>query len=247
MGPSVFRALHRDASEFEGSQTNVRGICLLVDLPPEDLQGIEGRLRVSRRKVRAGSALFCAGDPFEAVYEVWTGFFKTVKGSPLGFEQIMGFQMSGDLIGLEAMGSETHGTDAIALEDSHVWVMPYQDLSRLARELPKLQHHLNRLMGSELARAGDSMLMLGSMHAEERVAAFFLDLIQRLGERGFASNSVQLRMSRAEIGSFLGLTLETVSRTLTSLQAAGLMHVHNREITVMDPVALRQIVEGPPV
>ena len=244
MDQSIFRPLHLSSCAVACGHCNLREICLPGGLTPAELEQIEGRLVTTRRKVGRGEALFRAGDRFDSVYAIWTGFFKTSVASKDGRDQVTGFQMGGELIGLDGIGSRRHEVDAVALEDSQVCVMPFEDLESLARDVPSLQQQLHRVMSQETVRSYSTMLLLGSMHAEERLAAFLLNLTHRLSARGFSASSVVLRMSRADIGSFLGLKLETVSRTFSKFQANGLLFVQHRQIRVTDPVGLQQIVDG---
>ena len=226
------------------SSCNLNQICLPFGLTQSELERIDGRLVSLRRKVQHGERLFQSGDRFEAVYSVWTGFFKTCVASKDGREQVTGFQMGGEMIGLDGIGAFRHEVDAVALEDSQVCMMPFSDLEMLAREVPTLQQQLLRAMSREIVRSHGVMMLLGSMYAEERLAAFLLNLTTRLQARGFSASTVVLRMSREEIGSYLGLKLETVSRTFSKFQANGLLFVRHRQIRVTDPVGLQQILEG---
>ena len=244
MDPSIFRVLQTTSCTVERTLHDLREIHLLAGLTHEEIQSIDQRLAVGRRKVRQGELLFRARDRFDSVYEVRTGFFKTVVHSLRGAEQVTGFQMAGELIGLEAIATGRHALDAIALEDSLVWALRYADLLALSREIPALQEQFHRRMSTEIASAHAAMLQLGSMDAEERVAGFLLDLMHRLEVRGFSPTSVQLRMSRAEIGSLLGLKPETVSRALSKLQTAGLLDVQQRSVTATDPAGLGRILGG---
>jgi CRP/FNR family transcriptional regulator len=244
MDLSVFRALHTPSCTVRCSHCNLREICLPVGLTRDELEHIDDRLGSSRRKVARGEALFRVGDRFDALFAVWTGFFKTVITSRQGREQVTGFQMGGELIGLSGIDTGRHGVDAIALEDSQVCVIPYAELERLGQEVPSLQRQVHKVMSREIATDHGVMLQLGSMHAEERVAAFLLNLLHRLESRGFSRSSMLLRMSREEIGSFLGLKLETVSRTLSKFQANGLLFVRQRQIEITDPVGLQQVLDG---
>jgi CRP/FNR family transcriptional regulator len=244
MDLSVFRALHTPSCTVRCSHCNLREICLPVGLTRDELEHIDGRLVTSRRKVARGEALFRVGDRFDALFAVWTGFFKTVITSRQGREQVTGFQMGGELIGLSGIDTGRHGVDAIALEDSQVCVIPYAELERLGQEVPSLQRQVHKVMSREIATDHGVMLQLGSMHAEERLAAFLLNLLHRLESRGFSRSSMLLRMSREEIGSFLGLKLETVSRTLSKFQANGLLFVRQRQIEITDPVGLQQVLDG---
>jgi CRP/FNR family transcriptional regulator len=150
--------------------------------------------------------------------------------------------MAGEVIGLDGIGSELHQCDAVALEDSQVCVIPYGRLEELSREFTDLQHQFHKIMSREIVRDHSVMLLLGSMRAEERLAAFLLNLAQRLKARGFSSEALLLRMTRDEIGSYLGLKLETVSRTFTRFQDEGLLDVKLRAIRIMDEPALRKLV-----
>jgi len=212
--------------------------------PQEELQQIDDRLVGDRRKVARGETLFRAGDHFDSVYAVWTGFFKTCIASKDGRDQVTGFQMGGELIGLDGIGTHRHEVDAVALEDSQVCVIPYQELEALSLEIASLQQQFHKIMSREIVRNHGVMLLLGSMHAEERLAAFLLNLTHRLRARGFSASSVVLRMTREEIGSFLGLKLETVSRTFSKFQANGLLFVRQRQIQVTDPVGLQELLDG---
>jgi CRP/FNR family transcriptional regulator len=156
----------------------------------------------------------------------------------------MGFQMAGELIGLGGIDTGRHEVDAIALENSQVCVVPFAELEVLERAAPSVQRQFHRIMSHQIAFSHNVMLLLGSMYAEERVAAFLLDLTHRLQARGYSASTVLLRMSREEIGSFLGLTLETVSRTLSKLQASGQLSVRQRQIRINDPAALQHWLYG---
>jgi CRP/FNR family transcriptional regulator len=217
---------------------------LAFGLTRDELGQIDGRLVSAVRRVAQGEVLFRAGDRFDSLYAVWTGFFKTVISSSLGREQVTGFQMCGEMLGLEGIDTGRHDVDAIALEDSQVCQIPFAGLEALGRDVPSLQRQLHKIMSREIGRVSRAMLLLGTMYAEERVAAFLLDLTHRLQARGFSASSVVLRMSREEIGSFLGLKLETVSRTFSKFQASGLLFVQQKQIQVTDPVGLQHLLDG---
>jgi CRP/FNR family transcriptional regulator len=225
------------------STCQLRTSCLPAALSFDELDDIDGRLVAGRRKVAQGETLFRAGDRFDAVFAIWTGFFKTVMTGPQGYEQVTGFQMAGEMIGFDGIDGERHEVDALALEDSQVCVIPFAELQVLAQSALSLQKQVHRWLSREIVRDQSAMLRLGSMRAEERLAAFLLDLTQRLQARGFSGSSVQLRMSRQEIGSYLGVKLETVSRAFSKFQAAGLLFVSQREILIADAPGLRQLLE----
>ena len=152
--------------------------------------------------------------------------------------------MGGELIGLDGIGTRRHEVDAVALEDSQVCVIPFEELEALSREVVSLQQTFHKIMSREIVRDQGVMLLLGSMLAEQRLAGFLLNLAHRLRARGFSASSVLLRMSREEIGSFLGLKVETVSRTFSKFQADGLLFVRQRQIQITDPVGLQQLLDG---
>jgi CRP/FNR family transcriptional regulator, anaerobic regulatory protein len=244
MDHPVYRPLHTSTCGVVCSNCNLREICLPVGLTKEEMGVVDRRMVADRVKVARGEKLFQAGDRFTSVYAVWTGFFKTCVASRDGREQVTGFQMGGELIGLDGIGQRVHEVDAVALEDSQVCRIPYEDLEVLALEINSLQQQFHRVMSREIVRNHGVMLLLGSMHAEERLAAFLLNLTHRLHARGFSSSAIVLRMSREEIGSYLGLKLETVSRTFSKFQANGMLFVRHRQIRITDPVGLQHLIDG---
>jgi CRP/FNR family transcriptional regulator len=226
------------------SSCNLRELCLPVGLSTPDLAKLDS-LVATRRTVPRGQTLFRIGDRFEAVYAVRTGFFKTRVSAEDGRDQVTGFQMAGELLGLDGISADRHSCDAVALEDSQVCTIPYEQLETLSREFTELQHQFHKIMSREIVRDHGVMLLLGNMRAEERLAAFLLNLTQRLHARGFSPSALVLRMTREEIGSYLGLKLETVSRTFSKFQDDGLLEVKQRHIRVIDQPALQKLVNGP--
>jgi len=160
-----------------------------------------------------------------------------------GREQVAGFHMAGDLLGLDAIGSGNHTCDTLALEDTEVREIPFASLEQLSREMPSLQHQLHRIMSREIVRDHGVMLLLGSMSAGERLAAFLLNLSQRFAARGYSPSEFRLRMTREEMGSYLGLKLETVSRTLSSFQERGLIEVRQKQVRIVDFSGLKALLE----
>jgi CRP/FNR family transcriptional regulator, anaerobic regulatory protein len=225
------------------SNCNLRELCLPVGLSLEDIDRIEN-LVSTRRRVPRGEALFRAGDRFDALYAVRVGFLKSTVVSPDGREQVTGFHMAGELIGMDGIGSNAHACDTVALEDAEVCTIPYARLEEMTDTVPALRGHLHRVMSREIVREHGVMLLLGSMHAEERLAAFLLNLSQRFEQRGYSRSEFVLRMTRAEIGSFLGLKLETVSRALSKFAADGVIEVNQKLIRILDAEGLRALVGG---
>lgn len=200
------------------------------------------RVSAQRRRVRRGEYLYRGGADFQALYVVRAGAFKTVLLTEDGREQVTGFHMAGEVLGLDAIGSDVYAGDAVALEDSDVAEIPFAALEERAAREPALQRELWRMLASEIQRERTLMVLLGSMRAEERLAAFLLNLSQRMAARGFSANRFVLRMTREEIGSLLGLKLETVSRLLSRFQTEGLIMVRHREIEIKAIQALRAVI-----
>lgn len=225
------------------SACSMRELCLPVGLSPDELKQIDA-LVGHRVKLKKGESLYRAGDPFVALYATRLGSLKTTVLAEDGREQVSGYHMLGDIVGLDGIGTDRHGCEAIALEDTEMCVLPFERLESLARELPPLQHNLYQFLSREISRDHNVMLLLGSMRAEERLAVFLLNLSDRYRRRGYSSTEFVLRMTREEIGSYLGLKLETVSRLFSRFQEEGLLQVQGRAVKLLDLAALRDIVGG---
>lgn len=225
------------------SNCNLRELCMPMGLTPTELDRIEDVV-ASRRKIKRGATLFRNGEKFTSLYAIRTGFFKTCVASEDGRDQVTGFQMAGEVIGLDGIVNDTHTCDAVALEDAEVCVMPFDRIEELSREVNSLQRHVHKIMSREIVRENGVMLLLGSMRAEERLAAFLLNLVQRLHARGFSQSELVLRMTREEIGSYLGLKLETVSRTFSKFVEDGIIEVKQRHVRIIDTEKLKEIVNS---
>ena len=223
------------------SQCNLRELCLPFGLDPREVNQLD-ELVGSRRKIKRQQHLYRSGDPFEAIYAIRAGSFKTDVILEDGRDQVTGFQMTGEVLGLDGISGEQHSCNAIALEDSEVCVIPFSRLEELSRQVESLQHQFHKIMSREIVREHGVMLLLGSMRAEERLAAFLLNLVQRLHARGFSQSELVLRMTREEIGSYLGLKLETVSRTFSKFVEDGIVEVRQRHVRILNTDALRDIV-----
>ena len=191
-------------------------------------------LMFGRRKIESGQTLYREGDPFKFIYAVRSGTFKASLMLADGREQVSAFFMAGELMGLDGVAQGTHASSATALEDTEICSIPYAHLTEMSAANPGMQNVISRLMSREIVREHSLMLLLGSMNAEERLAAFLLNLSQRLNARGYSPSEFHLRMSRAEIGSYLGMKLETVSRTFSAFQNQRLLEVDKRHIRVID-------------
>lgn len=234
-------AAPRVKHEVSCSSCNLREMCLPAGLCEEDMQRME-HVVYARRRVRRGEALFNAGDAFNAVYAVRVGFFKSSVVDREGREQVTGFFMGGELLGMDGVGTGTYNGAAIALEDSEVCVMPFALVEEMAREVPALQRHLHSVLSREIVRDHGVMMLLGSMRAEERLATFLLNLSRRFTRRGYSSSDFHLRMTREELGSYLGLKLETVSRLFSKFQEDGLLEVNQKHVRIRDSEALEGLL-----
>lgn len=223
------------------SSCNLRELCLPMGLNTDEMSKLDSVVS-TRRRIKRGTALFNVGDKFTSLYAVRSGFFKTCVTTADGRDQVTGFQMTGEIIGLDGIVSDRHSCDAIALEDAEVCVMPFDQVEELSREFTTLQHHVHKIMSREIVRDHSVMLLLGSMRAEERLAAFLLNLVQRLHARGFSQSELILRMTREEIGSYLGMKLETVSRTFSKFVDEGIIDVKQRYVHIKNTDGLRLIV-----
>jgi CRP/FNR family transcriptional regulator len=225
------------------SSCNLREMCLPGGVCIDDLSRVEN-IVYARRRVKRGESLFSAGDEFSAVYAIRSGFFKTSLTDRDGREQVTGFFMGGELLGMDGVGSGRYNGNAIALEDSEVCVMPFSLIEEISREVPSLQRHLHSVLAREIVRDHGVMMLLGSMRAEERLAAFLVNLSRRFVRRGYSSSDFHLRMTREELGSYLGLKLETVSRLFSQFQKDGLIEVNQKHIRILDIAGLERVLGG---
>jgi CRP/FNR family transcriptional regulator len=240
-GAATVRAVPGPATAGACAACCVQGVCLPCSLSGADLRRFS-EVATAKRRVPRGGSLYHNGDRLESLYAVRSGAFKTVGVSRDGAEKITGFHLPGELLGLDAIGAGRHDFNAVALEDSEVCVIPFAQLEQMALTLPALQHQLLRLLSVDISRDHGLMLLLGSMTAEQRLAAFLLSLSRRHQRLGFAADRFMLRMTREEIGNYLGLTLETVSRLLSRFQREELIAVHQRDVEIRNPDRLREMV-----
>ncbi len=224
---------HSDTLSAGAPSPGSRIVNLITDFP------------IAHRNLKQGEHLFRAGNDFHFFYVLNAGFAKTCHVSADGREQTTGFHLRGDILGLEAVATGTYSVDAIALDICDVLSIPYDAVITHGQRNPDLIRELHRAFGSEIRSDRDLMLNIGSLPAEGRVAAFLLEMSQRFGARGFSPTALQLRLTRQEIGSLLGLKLETVSRTFSRFAKLGLITVHLREIELLDFDGLRDIIARP--
>lgn len=220
---------------------NLRETCLPGGVCESDLGRVENIVYV-RRRVKRGEVLFGAGDDFKSIYAIRSGFFKTSLIDGDGREQVTGFFMGGEILGLDGVGAGKYSGTAIALEDCEVCVMPFNLIEEVSREMPELQRRLHAVLSREIVRDHGVMMLLGSMRAEERLATFLKNLSARFLRRGYSASDFHLRMTREEIGSYLGLKLETVSRLFSQFQKDGLIEVNQKHVRILDIQGLERLL-----
>jgi CRP/FNR family transcriptional regulator len=224
------------------STCTLRELCLPIGLNAVDLEKVDTIIN-RRQRYKPGQHVYRTGDLFQFLYAIRLGSFKTYELNKDGREQVSGFHMAGELIGLDAISTDTHACSAVALEDSEICEIPFIKLESLIREMPTLQRQFHRLMSREITSDHRLMMLLGTLTAEERLATFLSNLSERLRARGLSSTAIHLAMSREEIGNYLGLKLETVSRMFSKFQEDGLVEVDRRNVKIKDLEALKRIAE----
>jgi len=197
----------------------------------------------SHRKLSKGEYLYRVGDPFHSLFAIRSGSTKNCEITADGSVQITGFHLAGELLGMDAISSEQHPCDVVALETTEICELPFDKLEALANEVPGLQHQLWRLMSREIADEEIQLVMLGRMKAEERLATFLLSFSRRLQKLGNSSSVLRLPMSRQDLGDYLGLALETVSRLFSRFQEEKLITVQGRNIKLLDVGRLKTITD----
>ncbi len=215
-------------------------LCLPMGLAPEDVERLDSIIKRSR-PLHRGDHLFRGGERFRSLYVVKTGSVKTYAPSEEGGEQVLGFHLPGEIIGLDAIDKSCHACSAKVLETSAICEVPFQRFEELAASIPSLQHQMYRLLSKEIGQDADMLLLLGKKNAEERLAAFLISMSARLSKRGLSPTDFYLSMSRHEIGSYLGLAVETVSRLFTRFQEDGLLRVDRKHVEVLNLSALEMM------
>lgn len=219
-------------------------VCLPVGMPAHEVEQLDNLVK-ERVRVEKGQPLYRHGEKLDALYGLRLGSIKTLLEEENGDHQITGFFLPGEIIGLDGMIEGVHSSSAIAMEDSEVCVVRLNDIDDISRYVPSLQHQVRRLMSKEIARSHQVLLALGSMRSEQRLASFLLNLSQRLSALGYSPTDFIMRMGREEIGNYLGLTIETVSRLFSRFAREGLIRVSQREIKILDIAALTELVDKP--
>ncbi|HEY1228121.1 MAG TPA: helix-turn-helix domain-containing protein [Ramlibacter sp.] len=232
----------RPAQGAHCSSCRFRGVCLPGGLDPGDLAQVDG-MAFTQRRLREGEALYHEGDEARFIHAVRMG---TLKSSILlrdGRQQVTGFQVVGDVVGLDGVATGVHASSVHALEDSQVCIIHFAALCDVARGNARMQQLVTRLLSREIVREQEHMMLLGDSDAVHRLQGFLLNISRRMAERGYSPNEFHLRMSRAEIGSYLGMSLETVSRGFSAMQKEGLLDVDRKHVRIHDVQALARCFE----
>ena len=209
----------------------------------EALEKLESIVKRSSA-LQKGEVLYREGDEFRGIYAVRSGLVKVFATADDGEEQIVGFFLPGEMLGLDAIETQVHACSAVALETSSYCSVPFSELSEVCKEIPELQNQLFRIMSRELSSENQMLLTLGKKNSEEKVATFLLTISTRFHLLGYSANEFKLTMSRQEIGNYLGITFETVSRVFGRLQRNGIINVNRKVIKIIDMTALKNLVSG---
>ena len=215
-------------------------VCIPAQLEQDEIVRFSSIIR-STRQVKEGATLYRSGDVFTSIYAIRAGCFKTVIAGKAGQEQISGFHLPGEFIGLDGIFDTLQACDAVAMEASAACIIPFGALEKLARDSPAIQRHLHRMLSREIRRESTVMTLLGTMSADQRLATFLLNMSERLSCIGHSSMQFKLPMTRDELGSYLGIKLETVSRMFSRFQRMGLLSSKGRYVFILDAKGLADI------
>ena len=247
IAPASVPASARTGSNATGSRPaqqcttcSMRSACMPQTLNAQELTRFDSIVSATRL-IKRGDAIYRANDPFQSIYAIRSGSFKTVVMHRDGREQVTGFHLAGEVLGLDGVCTERHSSDAVAIEDSSVCIIPYALLESMCAESKRLQQQVLRMMSGEIVRESSLMMLLGTMSAEQRVAAFLLNLSSRMEARGYSAAEFNLRMTREEMGNFLGMKLETVSRMFSKFQRERLVDTRGRQIRIVDLEGLSRV------
>ncbi|MCQ4319074.1 fumarate/nitrate reduction transcriptional regulator Fnr [Stutzerimonas stutzeri] len=222
---------------------SLSGLCLPLSLNRQDMESLDEIVKRGR-PLKKGETLFRQGDPFSSVFAIRSGALRTFSVTDAGEEQITGFHLPSEMVGLSGMDTETYPVSAQALETTSVCEIPFERLDELSVLLPQLRRQLMRIMSREIRDDQQMMMLLSKKSADERIATFLINLSARFSARGFSANQFRLPMSRNEIGNYLGLAVETVSRVFTRCQASGLLEAEGKEVRIRDSIRLCALAGG---
>jgi CRP/FNR family transcriptional regulator len=221
----------------------LNALCLPVSLNEEEigkLDDIVGRGRPLQRNQR----IYEAGEKFDAIYAVRSGAIKVFNIDEAGDEQVIGFYLAGELFGLDAINDQLHESSAKALETSAICEIPFTKVEDLSLKIPNLQNHVYKVLSKEILANQQLQLLLSKKTAEEKIGTFLLNLSARYQQRKLSPNSFRLPMARTDIGNYLGLAVETVSRVFTRLQKNNVLKVDGKEVSIINNQELCNIAHA---
>ncbi|WP_438465228.1 fumarate/nitrate reduction transcriptional regulator Fnr [Marinomonas sp. PE14-40] len=220
---------------------SLSALCLPISLADDDVNRLD-QIIERKKPLKKGDILFRQGDEFESVYAVRTGTLKTFNITNSGEEQITGFYCPSELLGLSGIDKNIYPVSAKALETTTVCEIPFSHLEQLSEQIPTLKHQLFKVMSRKICDDQQMMVLLGKKNADEKVASLLLNLSARFKKRGYSATSFRLAMSRGEIGNYLGLAVETVSRVITRFQKNGMIQVDGKEISIIDLDQMQKLI-----
>ncbi|ENI2632930.1 fumarate/nitrate reduction transcriptional regulator Fnr [Escherichia coli] len=236
----IIRRIQSSGCAIHCQDCSISQLCIPFTLNEHELDQLDNIIE-RKKPIQKGQTLFKAGDELKSLYAIRSGTIKSYTITEQGDEQITGFHLAGDLVGFDAIGSGHHPSFAQALETSMVCEIPFETLDDLSGKMPNLRQQMMRLMSGEIKGDQDMILLLSKKNAEERLAAFIYNLSRRFAQRGFSPREFRLTMTRGDIGNYLGLTVETISRLLGRFQKSGMLAVKGKYITIENNDALAQL------
>jgi CRP/FNR family transcriptional regulator len=236
------RRCHQDA-QISCSNCRLAELCLPIALDSTDIDRLDSIIQRGR-PLRKGDYVYRAKDSFKSIYAVRAGTLKAYSVSGDGTEQVTGFYFPGEIFGMDGIGKNEHVSSAIALETAAICEIPFENLGELSARIPTLQRHFFQLMSQEIAQDQQLITMLSKNSAEQRIAALLISISSRNARRKLSATAFRLPMSRFDIGNYLGLTVETISRVFGRLQKTGVATIDNREIVLLQLDLLHQIADG---
>ena len=234
-----------DLSKIKATCSNcsLHELCLPRGLSIENLEKLDHVIKGSR-PIQKNNHIFRSNEEFQAFYAVRSGSVKAYILNEAGEEQIIGFYFPGEILGFDAVEEHKHNCSAITLETTSVCSIPYNKINEVSAKLPELHDQILRLMSREISKENKLLLSINKRSAEERIATFLISLSSRFANLGYSSKEFNLPMSRQDIGNYLGLTIETVSRLFTKFQKSGLVKIDKKSICLEDLPALHAICDG---
>lgn len=230
-------------SKVNCGECRLGDLCLPISLLRNDINQLD-QIVQRGRPLKKGDKLYFAGDSFKSVFAVRSGAFKTLSVSADGVEQITGFYLPGEILGIDGIATGTHTNTAIALETSSVCDIPFHRLEELSLKIPNLQRRFFQLMGKEIASDQELISLLNKNNADEKIAFLLLSISQRNSQRGLSATQFYLPMSRSDIGDYLGLTIETVSRVLSRFHKSQLITLDKKYVVLNDIDRLKKLIAG---